>query len=44
MTDKRKEMFVINGTVSVIPYSVVVERERFLQADELQAVWNSGSG
>lgn len=30
MMDKRKEMFVMDGTVSVVPYSAVVLRERGL--------------
>ena len=40
MGDKRKEMFVMNGTVLVIAYGAVM-RERLSSADELQTARNS---
>ena len=42
MADKRKDMFVIEGTVLVVSYPSVV-RERSSRADELQTAWSSCS-
>ncbi len=39
MADRRKEMFVMEGTVSVVSCPSVVH-ETHSYADELQAAWN----